>query len=252
MVGELVSASLLALVARRAGLTPRLNFRRPEPVRQFAGLVASDVGGGAVTRINPVVDQLMATFAGVIGGGTLLRYSNDIATLPTSLLQATLLPVLLSHLSDDFAARKLHEIRAIVRRALGSVVLILATLATVVGLLREPLLRFVFLRGQMDAAGVARMAHILPYHLVGLAPFGALLVLARAHIALKNSRIMVSMGILNASLNALFNVILVKWIGLEGLALSTSLMNLVIAIVFWFRLEAKLRREHATAAVSAG
>ena len=39
----------------------------------------------------------------------------------------------------------------------------------------------------------------------GVAPFGALLVLARAHVAQQNSRIMPSMGILNSVLNAVFN-----------------------------------------------
>jgi len=92
----------------------------------------------------------------------------------------------------------------------------------------------------MDVGGVERMISILPYHLVGLAPFGALLVLARAHVAVKNSGIMLSMGILNAALNAVFNVVLMRAIGLEGIALSTSCVQLAIAIVFWFRLDAKL------------
>jgi len=91
------------------------------------------------------------------------------------------------------------------------------------------------------------MIRILPYHLVGLAPFGALLVLARAHVAIKNSGIMLGMGVLNATLNAVFNVVLLKAIGLEGIALSTSCVQLAIAIVFWVRLDWKLapRREGA-------
>ena len=52
----------------------------PPPVR----LAASEVGGGAVTRINPVVDQLMAGITAVVGGGTILRYAGDVALLPTS------------------------------------------------------------------------------------------------------------------------------------------------------------------------
>jgi putative peptidoglycan lipid II flippase len=78
----------------------------------------------------------------------------------------------------------------------------------------------------------------LPYHLVGAAPFGALLVLARAHVALKNSRIMVSMGVLNASLNLVFDLVLVRVLGLKGIALATSLTHLVVAMVFWYRLDA--------------
>jgi putative peptidoglycan lipid II flippase len=104
------------------------------------------------------------------------------------------------------------------------------------------------LRGAMDEGGVDLMIRILPYHLVGLAPFGALLVLARAHVAVKNSTIMLSMGIFNAACNALFNVVLLKAIGLQGIALSTSCVQAAVAIVFWFRLERRLAALKAGAA----
>ncbi len=241
LVGELITASVLALFAIRAlGLRIELCLDRPPALQTYARLASSEVGGGAVTRVNPVVDQLMAGLTAVAGGGTMLRYSGDVATLPTSLLQAALLPVLLSHLADDFARRDLVTIRRTVVRALASVCGLLFLAAVLLYFVRLPLLRLVFLHGQMDVAGVERMAQLLPYHLVGLVPFGALLVLARAHVATKNGGIMISMGILNASTNAVGNLVLVRVIGLEGLALSTSLVSYVIAIVFWFRFEKRL------------
>jgi putative peptidoglycan lipid II flippase len=241
LAGEVVATALLAWFAVRAvGVKVELTLARPPALLRFAKLVGAEVAGASVTRINPVVDQFMAGLAGVVGGGTILRYSGDIATLPTSLLQTALLPVLLSHLAEDFAHKKLDQIRQTVVRALLSVGGLLVAITAVLWLVRAPLLRFVFLRGQMDAAGVDRMIHIFPYHLVGLAPFGALLVLARAHIALKNSPIMLSMGLFNATCNAVFNVVLLRAIGLEGIALSTSCVQAAVAIVFWFRLESKI------------
>jgi putative peptidoglycan lipid II flippase len=242
VAGELAAAGLLAAVAMGpAGLRLRLSFARPEPVRTFARLAASEVGGGAVTRINPVVDQLMAGLAGVVGGGTLLRLSGDVASVPTSLLQATLLPVLLSHLADAYATRGSQPVRATARRAVAVVGIVMAAAAALLWLVRGPLLRLVFLHGQMDAEGVETLARLLPYHLVGLAPFGVLLVLARAHIAIRNSRIMLGMGVLNAALNAGFNLLLLPVLGLAGIALSTSCVYAVVAVVFWIRLQSPRR-----------
>ena len=242
LAGELVSIAVLAQLAiGQLGLTMPLTLERPEPVRRFMKLVASEAGGGALTRINPVVDQLMASLVGVVGGGTLLRYSGDVSSVLTSLLQASLLPVLLSVLSDEYTAASASEFRTTVRRALGWSCGLLAAASLLVYAVRAPLLRAVFLRGQMDAAGVDRMIEILPYHLLGAAPFGALLVLARAHVAMKNSRIMISMGIINVALNLFFDVVLMRTMGLRGLALSTSLTHLAVAVVFWFRLDAALR-----------
>jgi putative peptidoglycan lipid II flippase len=146
----------------------------------------------------------------------------------------------MSHLAEDFANRQYAVIRRTVIRALASVGAILIAASALLYAVRLPLLRLIFLHGKMDAAGVDRMAHILPYHLIGLAPFGALLVLARAHVATKNGAIMISMGILNASANVVFNLILSRFLGLEGIALSTSCVHTAVAIVFWFRLESRL------------
>lgn len=244
LCGELAAIAMLAYVIFGAlKLRMHLTLERPEAVKRFARLVIYDVAGGAVTRINPVLDQLMAGLAGVVGGGTLLRLSSDVSSVPTSLVQASLLSVLLSHLSDDFAGRDFAKMRQTVIRALFYVCGILVLASALLFVVRMPLLRVVFLRGDMDAEGVQRMARIFPYHLVGLAPFGALLVLARAHVAMKNTSIMVGMGVLNATLNAVLNVVFLRLIGLEGIALATSIMHLVVAIVFWFRFETKL---HAT------
>jgi len=248
LAGELVVSWVLAWYAIRiVGLEVQLCFDRPEALRGFVKLVGHQIGGGAVTRINPVVDQLMAGLAGVVGAGTMLRFSGEIALLPTSLMQAALLPVLLSHLSDDFARRDYVTLRRSVNRSLLTVTALLVVATVVLHLIRFPLLRFVFLHGEMDAAGVDRMAVLLPYHLVGLAPFGALLILARAHIALKNTGIFVGIGILNAGSNAVLNVVLLSAIGLEGLALSTSLVHTIIAVLFWILFERRVRATMAAA-----
>jgi len=241
LIGETVSLAIHAwftlLVAR---IRVSLSWDRPAPVVRVARLIAHEVGGGAVTRINPVIDQLMAGLSGVIGAGTMLRLSSDVALVPTSILQAALLPVLLSHLADQCARREYALAERTILRTIAVVSALLVAATSIMWALRAPLLRVAYLRGAMDAAGVDRMIHVMPYHLIGLAPFGLLLVLSRAHVALGNSAIMTKMGILNAGLNIVFNVILVKTLSIEGLALSTSCVHLAITIVFAVLLRRRL------------
>ncbi len=235
LAGELVAVGILTILSRRA-LKTRLapTLARPEPVRRIFSLVRLEVAGSLVTRINPVIDQLMAGLAGVIGGGTLLRYAGDVASLPTSILQAVLFPVLLTRLARE--AKRPQAFAATTKRTLVVVVVLLAGFSALFVALRMPLCTLLFLHGAMDRAGVARIADILPWALAGAAPFGALLVLARAHVAQQNSRIMPGMGVLNSALNAAFNLLFVGALGLAGIALSTSMTYLVVAVVFWVRL----------------
>ena len=235
LAGELVAVLVLSVLARRA-LELRIvpNLARPEPVRRIFSLVRLEVAGSLITRVNPVIDQLMAGLAGVLGGGTLLRYAADVASLPTSILQATLFPVLLTRLARE--ATRPEEFAATTRRTLAAVVGLLAGFSALLVVFRRPLCALLFLHGAMDSAGVARIAAILPWALIGAAPFGALLVLARAHVALQNSRIMPGMGVLNSACNAAFNLAFVGFLGLSGIALSTSMTYVVVALVFWIRL----------------
>jgi putative peptidoglycan lipid II flippase len=235
LAGELLAIGVLALLtARRLGLRIAPNLDRSAPLRRIFALVRLETTGALITRINPLMDQLMAGLAGVVGGGTLVRYASDVASLPTSILQATLFPVLLTRLSHEVT--RYPQFMATTRRTLVTVCALLVGLALVMTAAREPLCALLFARGAMDRAGVARLVAIVPWALAGSAPFGALLVLARAHVALQNSRIMPSMGLLNGTLNVVLNALFVGLLGLPGIALSTSVTYFVVAVVFWVRL----------------
>jgi len=239
--GECCAVLLLAMMARKnLRLDIALSLDRSEPVRRLFALLRYEVVGNATTRINPVVDQLMASLSPIAGAGTILRYTADVASLPNSLLQATLFPALLSRLSLEKAAGLREEFRATVVRALRWVCAVLAVTSAALVALRRPLLRLLFLHGAMDAKGIRCMADLAPYAFMDVPPFGALLVLARAHVALQNGRIMFRIGILNAALNALFDLALYPVLGLRGILLATSLMHAAIAGVLWIRLRSLL------------
>jgi len=234
LAGEVLAIAILASFATIAiGVRFRPSLARPEPVRRFFRLVASDIAGATITRINPVVDQLVAATVGVVGGGTILRYAMDVGSVPTMLLQATVLPVLLGRLSIEAAGESPRALERTLRSTLVVTAALLGVLAGVLVLARRPVLRAAFLHGTMDADAVESMAGVLPWALAGSIPFGALLVLARAHLALQNTRIMLPLGLLNASLNLVLDLVLVRALGLKGIAFATSLVHALIAVIFW-------------------
>lgn len=241
--GEIVAIAILGAILRGLGIGLVMTLERPEHVTRFFKLVSNEVSGNVLTRINPVIDQLFAGMTVVAGGGTILRYAMDVASLPTSIVQATILPVLLTRMSELAAEKRYVELSGTIRKTLFAVCGMLVGMSLVLGLGRRFILRLAFLHGQMDVAGVDAMADVLPYALVGVAPFGALLVLARAHVALQNVRIMIPMGILNVSLNAILDWVLFLALGLRGVALSTSFMQLVVALAFAMLLRWRLAEE---------
>lgn len=239
LAGEVVAIAILWTLARSAErLRLRVSLDRPEPVRRMFSLLRFEAAGQIVTRINPFIDQLTAGLAAVVGGGTILRYAGDVASLPTSILQATLLPVFLTRVAQEAPDKRAFI--ATTKRTLVYVIAILVAASVLMSIFRHPICRLVFLHGAMSEVDVTRMGEILPYALAGVAPFGALLVLARAHVAQQNSRIMPAMGVLNSVLNAGLNLLLVGPLGLRGIALATSLTYVVVAVVFEVLLRKRL------------
>jgi putative peptidoglycan lipid II flippase len=240
--GELLACGILWRRLRRdVAFSPR-ETARPQELRDFVRLVGIEVLGNVVTRINPVVDQAIASTSEVAGAGTLLGYAFDLAMLPTSILQAGFLSVFLVHMSAAGARGDADAFRGLLRRGLGYGTLAVAALSAVLALSRKPVAELLFGHGKMDPAGTAMIAELLPFALAGTPSFAALLILARAHVSLRNTRIMLSMGVLNATLNATLNLAFFRVLGVAGIALATSVMHTVIAAVFWFRLRNPLEK----------
>jgi putative peptidoglycan lipid II flippase len=240
--GELVAAMVLLRALGRAGVRVAPTLARTEPLRRFVRLVSSEIGGSVVVRFNPLVDQMVAGALGIAGGATMLRLSGDLASFPASLLSSTFLSVLLSHLAAAGADERRHDLQRTVTRSILAVAAVFGATTLILFRLRAPLVALVYGRGAMDPAALARMAHLLPFHLAGLVPFGIVLVLARAHVSMGNSRILVGMGALNAGANLILNLVLVGPLGLEGIALATSLVSGLVAWVFWIQLRSRLRK----------
>lgn len=240
-IGEALHVAFLGVaLARGADFRLELTWRLPPRVFPVLKQVLAAAGGASVTRVNPIVDQHMATVFAV-GGATMLRYSNDIATVPTSLLQAVFLPVLMSRLAAAFATADEVTFRGTTRRSSAGSIAILTVTAGAFYLVKGPVLRFVLLRGQMDAEAVERISSLVTYHLIGLPAFGLLLVQVRAVVCLGLSRILFPLGFVNAGLNLVFNLVLARLLGLEGLALSTSALNAAIALILIVYLRKKMR-----------
>src|SRR6185369_15277560 len=60
--GELVAAAWLVVALHRAGIPVlrALTWQRPPALVRFVRLIAAEIGGAAVVRVNPIVDQLVA------------------------------------------------------------------------------------------------------------------------------------------------------------------------------------------------
>lgn len=212
-------------------------------LRQYGPMVA----GALITSSNPVIDQAVA--ARLRRGSVAdLGYGSKAVTFLLAVGVMAIGTVILPHFSRLVAGRDWTGVRRTLRTQ-GALVLAAAipvTLALI--LLSQPIVRLVFGHGAFSAADVARVAHVQQLYALQLPFFAAGILGLRLLSALESTRTLLWIGALNLLVNWAADVVFARWIGVNGIALSTSLVHVVsFALVFVMSMS-KLRRAEMTSA----
>ncbi len=249
--GELLRLLILFLVFKRKRIFRLRFFRRLSPgVVDFLRTASYQTLGMAVVWANPLVDRAMASW---LGGGSvsILYYSDRLFMVPVSLIFVGLFPVVLSHWSSDYyeAEARLSLLRKVNRTALA-VIGLCCLLVAVLAFFSGPLVQLAFVRGKLDPASAIPIRTTFLYYLPGLISYVAGSLFMRAHLVLKNTVLIMRLCVLNFFLHIGLNYILMRWMGVAGIALSTTITFTVLALLFYFRLRARIKLTRSREEVS--
>lgn len=187
------------------------------------------VAGG----LNSVIDKTMASWL-ERGSVTVLHYADRLYMIPVTFMSAGLLPVVLSYWSQDYYQKKdteglFRKVKDIAKLALGASLIVFLLLV----LLRQSVVHLVFARGKFPLIYLPIVQWTWVCYLFGLAPYVIGSMFVQAHLALKNTGILMKLGLFSCCLNVVLNYILMQFLGVSGIALSTSITALIIAILLF-------------------
>jgi putative peptidoglycan lipid II flippase len=226
---------LFAWVAARSGqaLLPA-PLRATPAVRGFLAQYLPLVGGGALMRSSTVVDQAMAA---TLAAGSLaaLNYANAIVGAVLS-LGATALGTAALPFVSDLAAK--HDWAAL-RHALGSWTRLIlwvsvpGTLALALG--AELWVRLILEYGHFEVDDTRVVARVLAMYALQIPFFTLGMLCARVLSALRRNHLLLAICSVNVVVNVTLNWVLMRQLGAQGIALSTScvyaLSALLLAVV---------------------
>jgi putative peptidoglycan lipid II flippase len=181
----------------------------------------------AVTQINVLVDTLLATTLPE-GSVTALRLGNRIAVQPMGVFGVAIataaLPMLSAHAARDDKAKFVDDFVFSTRLILAF--LIPSSVAMMV--LARPVVRLLFERGEFTALRSTPMTvQALFYYALGLFAYGGMKSVVQAFYSMKDTVTPMKIAIVNVALNIALDIILVRYYGLIGLALATSISAIV-------------------------
>jgi len=202
-------------------------------VREIFSLMLPIVLSLGAVQLNNSVDYFFALNLGE-GNTTALMLSWRVANLPLGVFSVAIVTVLYPLISRQAAGNDIKGIKESFSLGVREIGYVMIPATTGLIILSYPIIKLLFERYNFVSGDTEKVAYILIFHSLGLIFFGLLMILNRVFYAFKNVKTPLKVAGLSIALNVIFDWIFMQFLGVGGLALSTSfvaLCNVVILII---------------------
>jgi putative peptidoglycan lipid II flippase len=240
LVGGLgqVLLQLPALARRGYLVAPAWEPRHPA-VGRIARLMAPVAVGQSANQLNILVDTIIASF--LVGGSvSYLYYADRLVEFPQGVFAIAIATAVLPTLAEQAAGQDRQALQATLSFALRLAGFVTVPAAVGLFVLREPLVRVLYQRGQFGPLETVETAWALGFYAIGLVGFAAVKIAVQAFYALGDTRTPVKVAIGAMLLNSVLALSLAVPLRHGGLALATSCSSAANALALTWILRRRL------------
>jgi putative peptidoglycan lipid II flippase len=235
VAGTLVQALLVVWTMQRHGFRLRLDLRRRgEALREVAGQYGPVLLSGVVASGGLLVDQAMAAWLGP-GSISTLVYGNRFVSVAMSLLAGAIATAATPYLSEMVARRDWRACRSTVNTYvwMTAAVSVPVALAMIFG--SRALIGLTLQHGAFQSADTAAVAPVQAMYAIQLPFFVVSRVYYRYLVAMRRTTLILYCGTINLALDVVLNLICMRWMGVAGIALATSLwtVSTFVFLGYW-------------------
>ena len=192
----------------------------------------------SVNRVNLLIDRAMASNLPK-GSISYLNYADDIVQLILGIFITAIVTVLFPIISEEYSRGNWEDSREIMRQGM-KIILAIAMPATIILIVfSEPLVKLFFQRGAFTSKASKITSEVLIYYGLGIVSRALVLFLTKMHYAIYDSKTPTLYGFLGIILNIIFNIVLSKYMGVGGIALSTSISATLVMVLLLLELKSK-------------
>lgn len=225
---------LLAMAWRRGILGVPSPGSVMRELRSVAGQYAPLAAGATMTAGAALIDGSMAAGLGS-GCIAILRYGSKLVVFAMEILGLSLTTSLLpafSKITDDHGKPRNGGMGAAAFfRCLGPVLLLTVPLAAVLYLSSETVVRILLERGRFSASDTLAVSEIQKIFAIQVPFFAVSLIGVRMLSAMLRSRIVLLVSGIDFAVKISLNLLLCPTMGIKGLAIATTVMHAVSAVV---------------------
>lgn len=242
MAGTVLQGLVLAAALKQEDirLRPRWQGMTPE-LRRVLGQYLPMVAGALLMSMTGVVDQGMAAMLDP-GSVAALSYGTKIVTFVVGLGTMAIGTAILPHFSQMAGAKDWQAIRHTARTYSRLILLLCVPVTLMLVLLAEPVISVLFERGAFVRQDVQLVGRVLafaslqvPFYLLGI-------LYVRLISSLQRNTLLLWGAAISLPLDVVLNLVFMRWMGVSGIALSTSIVMMVSCCYLLLSAEYALRK----------
>jgi len=223
-----------------SGYRYSLNVNLFDPyLKKVFSLVIPVLLGSAVHQLNAVIDKTLASEL-VEGSISALTYSQRINEMIIAVFVMAITTVVFPMLSEAFFQDDRSQVRRIFNEGVNIILLITVPATVGIMLLAEPVVRIFFERNAFDATATAMTSSALFFYAVGLVGSSLRLMLNKVFYSFQDTKTPMINGALAVILNVVLNLVFIKFMAHNGLALATSISAIFTTVLLFIDLRKKI------------
>ncbi len=227
---------LVAVFAKTGSLIGKLkfslNFINNETLK-FMKVAFFQTLAIIVWSVNPVVDNIMATYLGV-GSISKLDYAYKIVHIPTSLITTGGIVVLFSYLSEIYYRQGAKKLRSYTTKIIKPVLLGVLLLIVILFFAANVTISFIYGANESIADDLLEITNVYKIYLISSLPIIIGTIFVRYHMITRNTHYILFSSLISFAANILLNYIFMRWIGVAGIALSTTSVVTIQCVILGF------------------
>ena len=234
-LGYAIRAALLFMRSRKAGMRYSADLNFGPVVKATVAMAIPIFIGGSVNQINTMIDRFLASDL-VVGSISALNYGNLVVGVIGALTVSVIATIIYPKLNLAFAQDDFKRISNLSERSINLSFLI--TIPFMLGALvyGESVIQILYERGAFDAAATSLTAAAFICYAPLIVTSNLNTLITKVYFSLHDTKTPVFCGMIAVVINIVLNLVLVKSMAHAGLALATSIAQLINAVMLyvWF------------------
>jgi putative peptidoglycan lipid II flippase len=254
LLGGIAEAGLLGAMMLYRGfpITPMWQGRTPaldRVVAQYWPVIAGIVLMGG----SPLIDQSIAAMLGS-GSVSALQYGTRVTVVLLAVGPNAVATAILPHFSTLIVTRDAHELWRSLRSYATIILAVTIPAIVLLILMSEMLVRIFFAHGNFSESAVGVVTSVQRYSLLQIPAAMVMALVVRLISSMKANQLLIRAALVFGVLNLALDLVLIRWMGISGVALSSAIVQLVtviyLVVLMRKRLPASLKSAPSEEAVS--